>query len=111
MLVSELKEYIYNNEKIEYILEQIGCTEIVYHSNKEYYSSCQPDGDNIQGVNIRNCKYLNYRSYTRNISYDDNKDLIYLVQNTLNYNFPDTIKYLHNIVNYVIFNGIHAEII
>lgn len=98
MLVSELKEYIYNNEKIEYILEQIGCTEIVYHSNKEYYSSCQPDGDNIQGVNIRNCKYLNYRSYTRNISYDDNKDLIYLVQNTLNYTFPDTIKYLHNIL-------------
>lgn len=98
MLVNELKEYIFNNEKIEYILEQIGCTQIVYHSNYDYYSSCQADGDNEQGVNIRNCKYLNYRSYTRDVCYEDNKDLISLVQDTLKLNFVDTIKYLHNIL-------------
>ena len=99
MLVNELKEYIYENNKIEYILEKIGCTKIVYHSNHDYYSSCQADGDNEQGVNIRNCKYLNYRSYTRNVTYSDNKDLIYLVEQTLKINFVDAIKYLHKILN------------
>lgn len=99
MLVNELKEYIFNNEKIEFILEQIGCTQIVYHSNYDYYSSCQADGDNEQGVNIRNCKYLNYRSYTRDVYYEDNKDLISLVQDTLKLNFVDAIKYLHNILD------------
>ena len=98
MLVNELKEYIFNNEKIEYVLEQIGCTKIVYHSNYDYYSSCQADGDNEQGVNIRNCKYLNYRSYTRDVDYSDNKDLITLVQDTLKLNFVNAIKYLHKIL-------------
>lgn len=98
MLVNELKEYIYKNNKIEYVLEQIGCTHIKYHSNHDYYSSCQADGDNEQGVNIRNCKYLNYRSYTRNVKYEDNKDLINLVQDTLKYSFPNAIKYVHKIL-------------
>lgn len=99
MLVNELKEYIYENNKIEYILEQIGCTKIVYHSNHDYYSSCQADGDNEQGVNIRNCKYLNYRSFTRCVKYDDGKDLINLIQDTLNINFKQSIVYLHKILN------------
>lgn len=98
MLVNELKEYIYNNDKISYILEQIGCTNIAYHEENEYYSACQPDGDNVQGVNIRNCKYLNYRSYTRDVEYSDNKDLISLVQDVKRMNFVNAIKYIHEIL-------------
>ena len=60
MTISELKEYIYNEQKIEYVLEQIGCHEIRYNAQKEYWSAAQPDGDNPQGVNIRNNQYLNY---------------------------------------------------
>ena len=95
-MVNELKEYIYLNNKIEYILEQIGCTKITYHSNNDYYSSCQADGDNEQGVNIKNCKYLNYRSYTRGVDYSDGKDLINLVQDTLKYTFAKALKYCDN---------------
>lgn len=98
MLVNELKEYIFNNDKISYILEQIGCTNIAYHEENEYYSACQPDGDNVQGVNIRNCKYLNYRSYTRDVEYGDNKDLISLVQDVKRMNFVNAIKYIHEIL-------------
>ena len=97
MLVNELKEYIYENNKIEYILEQIGCTKIVYHSNHDYYSSCQADGDNEQGVNIRNCKYLNYRSFTRCVKYDDGKDLINYNVYTYVFAIPNSAAMTFNI--------------
>ena len=44
MTINELKEYIYNQNKIEYILKQLGCHEIKYNSQKEYWSACHPDG-------------------------------------------------------------------
>ena len=81
MTISELKEYIYNEQKIKYILEEIGCHDVKYNSQKEYYSAAQPDGDNPQGVNIRNNEYLNYRSFSRGIDYEDNQDLINLEEN------------------------------
>ena len=95
MTISELKEYIYNERKIEYVLEQIGCHNIHYNSQKEYWSAAQPDGDNPQGVNIRNNEYLNYRSFSRGIDYEDNKDLISLVEATKKLSFIEAIKYLH----------------
>lgn len=99
MTISELKEYIYNEHKIEYVLEQIGCHNIRYNSQKEYWSASHPDGDNPQGVNIRNNEYLNYRSFSRGIDYEDNKDLISLVEATKKLSFIETIKYLHRILD------------
>lgn len=98
MTINELKEYIYNERKIEYVLEQIGCHNINYNSQKEYWSAAQPDGDNPQGVNIRNNEYLNYRSFSRGIDYEDNKDLISLVETVKKLTFIEAIKYLHNIL-------------
>lgn len=98
MTISELKEYIFKNNKIEYILEQLDCHNIVYHSNHDYFSASFPDGDNFQGINIRNNKYLNYRSFSRNVSYDDEKDIIDLVQYITKKNFIDSIKHLHNLL-------------
>jgi hypothetical protein len=37
MTINELKEYIYNENKIEYILKQLGCHEIKYNAQKEYF--------------------------------------------------------------------------
>ena len=34
MTIQELKEYIYKEVKIEFILESIGCHSIKYHQNK-----------------------------------------------------------------------------
>ena len=99
MTINELKEYIYNERKIEYVLEQIGCHNIHYNSQKEYWSAAQPDGDNPQGVNIRNNEYLNYRSFSRGIDYEDNKDLISLVEATKKLSFIEAIKYLHKILD------------
>lgn len=99
MTINELKEYIYNERKIEYVLEQIGCHNIHYNSQKEYWSAAQPDGDNPQGVNIRNNEYLNYRSFSRGIDYEDNKDLISLVETIKKLSFIEAIKYLHNILD------------
>ena len=99
MTINELKAYIYNEQKIEYVLEQIGCHNIHYNSQKEYWSAAQPDGDNPQGVNIRNNEYLNYRSFSRGIDYEDNKDLISLVEAVKKLSFIEAIKYLHKILD------------
>lgn len=99
MTISELKEYIYKNNKIEYILKQLGCHEIKYNIQKEYWSAAQPDGDNPQGINIRNNEYLNYRSFSRGIDYEDNKDLISLVEAVQNLSFIEAVKYIHKILD------------
>ena len=99
MNVTELKEYIYEQGKIEYLLNEIGCKRIVYHHDKEYYSATQPDGDNPNGVIINNNKWLSYVSYSRNIGFDERKDLISLIQDVKHYSFPETIKYIHGLLS------------
>lgn len=98
MTIGELKEYIYKENKIEYILEKLGCREIKYNEHRETFSSTQPDGDNPQGVNIRNNEYLNYRSFSRGINYEDNQDLISLVQTAKKISFVDSVRFLHKIL-------------
>lgn len=46
MTILELKKYIFQKGKIEFILNEIGCGYIVYHPNKEYYSCSNCNGDN-----------------------------------------------------------------
>lgn len=99
MTISELKEYIYSKNKIEYILEQLNCHEIKYNEQKGYWSATHPDGDNPQGINIRNNEYLNYRSFSRGVDYEDGKDLISLVEITKKLSFVDALKYLHKILD------------
>lgn len=99
MTISELKEYIYNENKIEYILKQLGCHEVKYNEQKEYWSAAHPDGDNPMGINIRNNEYLNYRSFSRGVDYEDGKDLISLVEITNKLSFVDALKYLHKILD------------
>ena len=48
MTVLELKKYIFQEGKIEFILNEIGCGHILYHPSKEYYSCSNRDGDNKQ---------------------------------------------------------------
>lgn len=98
MTISELKEYIYKQNKIEYILKELGCHGVKYNRQKEYWSAAQPDGDNPMGVVIRNNEYLNYRSFSRGIDYEEGKDLISLTETIKKLSFIDTIKYLHKIL-------------
>lgn len=96
MTALELKDFIYKNEKIEYILEDLGCANIVFHQDS--YSACQPDGDNLMGVVIKNCNSLNYYSYSRNIHIEDGKDIFNLIQDIKKIKFAEAIKYTHNIL-------------
>lgn len=98
MLVTEIKEYIFENKKVPFVLENLGCHNIKYHSNKEYYSASFKDGDNPNGINIQNNKYLNYISWSRNVSSSDNQDIISLVEYSNQCDFLTALKWLHNIL-------------
>lgn len=67
MDISELKEYIYENEKIELILEELGCHEIKSRKENTYFSCAFPNGDNKKALLVYNNEYLNIESYTRKI--------------------------------------------
>jgi DNA primase len=98
MTINELKEYIYENNKIQDILEALGCHEIKYNAQREYWSATQPDGDNPMGVVIRNNQYLSYRSFSRGVDYEDGKDLISLIETIKKLSFVESVKYLHKIL-------------
>lgn len=100
MTVIELKKYIINNEKIEYILENLGCRNIVFHPAKNYWSATQPDknSDNPMGVVIKNCNNLNYYSYSHNIHIEDGKDIFNLIEDTKKIKFAKAIEYTHKLL-------------
>lgn len=95
----ELKEFIYKQNKIEYILEDLGCRQIVFHPQKEYYSATQPNrnSDNKMGVIIKNNSYLNYFSYSKGIDVHEGLDIFNLIQTAKNIKFVDAVKYVHKL--------------
>lgn len=99
MTISELKEYIYENKKIEYILEEIGCHSIMYHRNKEFYSCGNYNGDNKGAINVKNNPYLSVVNWTREKEFGENSDIITLVQYNKNMSFIEAVKYLHKILD------------
>lgn len=98
MTISELKKYIFETNKIEYILEEIGCHSIAYHQNKEFYSCGNYNGDNPSAINVKNNEYLGVINWTRS-EFDSNSDLITLVQYNKNMSFIEAVKYLHKILD------------
>lgn len=99
MTINELKQYIYNERKIEYVLEDIGCRNIVYHSNKEYFSCSNFNGDNPSAINVKNNEYLGVTNWTRTKEFEDNSDIITLVQYNKGMSFIDAFKYIHKILD------------
>jgi len=94
-----LKKYIYENNKIEYILNDIGCKYIQYHSNGDYFSCSNFNGDNQGAINVRNNEYLGVTNWTRQKEFDDNSDIITLVQYNKSVSFVEALKYLHKILD------------
>lgn len=93
-----LKKYIFENGKIEYVLGDIGCRNIVYHSNKDYFSCSNYNGDNPTAINVKNNDYLDVTNWTRTKEFDDNSDIITLVQYNKNMSFIEAVKYLHKVL-------------
>lgn len=101
MTSQELKKYLLEQNKIEFILENLGCHSIEFHPNDKdggFYSSTAPDGDNKKGVIIKNVPYLNYYSYSRNINISEGKDIFTLIQDVKKLTFIDTMKYVHELL-------------
>lgn len=99
MTIGELKEYIYNENKIEYILGEIGCHSIKYHPIKEFYSCGNYNGDNQGAINVKNNSYLSVVNWTREKDFGENSDLITLVQYNKSLSFIEAVKYLHKILD------------
>ena len=107
MTVIELKNFIFENNKIEMILQEIGCHKIKYHTHKDYYSCANIDGDNPTAIRIKNNEYLNCDNYTRQndiLFQSDKADIISLTQYNLKirekkYKFIDALRELHKILN------------
>lgn len=93
-----LKQYIFENEKVEFILEEIGCHHIKYHQNKEFWSCGNFNGDNAGAINVKNNKYLNVTNWTRQNEFNEGSDIITLVQYNKQCSFIESVKYLHNIL-------------
>lgn len=98
MDTTSLKEYIFNNNKVEFVLKKIGCKSIKYHSSKNFYSAANYNGDNTGAVNVYNTKYLLIHNWTRENEFDDVSDIISLTQYNKKCSFVDAVKYLHNIL-------------
>lgn len=93
-----LKQYIYENELVETLLEEIGCEHIVYHSGKGYWSCTNPDGDNPSAVNVKNNKYLGVTNYTREKEFDSNADIISLVKYAKSFNYTEAYDYIRDVL-------------
>lgn len=66
MTTQEIQDYIIINDKIEYILQELGCHNIKSHDNNRYITCGFPNGDNKKGMSILT-ESLVIDSYTRNI--------------------------------------------
>jgi DNA primase len=99
MTAIELKRYIFDNHKVENVLQEIGCGHIKYHNAKEYWSCSNYDGDNQNAVNIFNNEYLGYVNYTRGVSADMHQDIISLVEHNKKIDFVSALKWLHKLFN------------
>lgn len=62
-----IKEYIYDNNKIEYVLEELGMHHIKWHNGGEYITCGMPDGDNPNSTTVYNDSFLGVVAYTRDI--------------------------------------------
>lgn len=102
MTTQEIKKYIYDNHKIDYVLEKIGCKEIKFHD--DYYSACNIDGDNQTAINVFNEEFLGVKDYTREKFFNNKiSDIFTLIQYNLGImkkrnGFYDAIVFLHDIL-------------
>lgn len=98
MTIEEIKRYIFENNKIGFVLESLGCHNVQFDDRGNCFSAAFPDGDNPKGVIISNNTFLGYKSFTRGVTFTDTKDIIELIQYITGKDFIDAIKYLHNIL-------------
>lgn len=98
MDIQELKEHIIIEEKIEYILEQLGMHSIKEHD--EYFSCGMPDGNNQKSTIVyKDSLYVD--AYTRNIKDKYGaSDIISLVTYIRSTYFSESIKWICDVCGF-----------
>lgn len=107
MNIKQLKEYIFENNKINEILEAIGCHSIKYHSTG-YLTCGNPDGDNRQAITIYNNEHLNCINYTRDLGTPS--DLLSLVCFNKKLSFFESVKWVCQIIGLDYYHDFNNEI-
>ena len=93
----ELKYYIWQNNLVSFVLENIGCRNIHESNNNHYIRCSNADGDNSTAITVFiDNPLLNVINETR--ANNRNSDLMGLVSYTKGLNYIDTIRYLHSIL-------------
>lgn len=93
-----LKKYIVENNKIEFVLQEIGCHNIKYHPLKNYYTCSNYNGDNPTAINVFNDDYIKVVNWTRSKNFDKASDIITLIEYNKNCSFIEALKFLHKIL-------------
>lgn len=108
MDIERLKEYIVENDKVEIILESLGCHHIRRSGNR--YTCANPDGDNLGAVNIF-LPSLNVVNYTRSLdSISKYPDLFSLVQFYNETDFFNALKYVCNSIGISTYEDFDADL-
>jgi len=94
MTAQDIQEYIIINDKLEYILQELGCHNIKIHDNNRYITCSFPNGDAKKGMSIY-IESLVIDSYTRNIKDKyGHSNLFTLVCFIKDLYFPFALKWL-----------------
>lgn len=91
----ELKEYIYNNNKIEQILENIGVHDI--REMPTEFRGATPDYDGNNNLFVKKNEYLNISIYTATDTIRG--DIFVLLETIKGYDFGQSMRYLHRLLN------------
>lgn len=89
---AELKNYIYENDLVEEVLDLLGCGNVKFHG--KYWSCSNWDGDNRNAINVRNHPYLGVKNWTRQNEFDDQADIITLTMYNKELTFPEAMHFL-----------------
>lgn len=93
--VEELKKQIYEDMRIEEVLERLGMHNIKAHGDIDYWTCGMPDGDNSSSTVIYNNEYIGVTAYTR----IGNTDIIGLVQYVESLDFKGALKWIYDKLN------------
>jgi hypothetical protein len=95
MQTQELKQYIYEQDKVEDILESIGCHGV--SRGQKGYRCGLPQHSNKSTVSVENSEYLKVRVFHPDKG-DMKGDIITLVMELKGVNFPKANKYIHDLL-------------
>jgi DNA primase len=95
----QLKEYIIENNKVEFILQELNCQSIKYHSSSSSYWTCgnPPPSDNRQAITVYNNEYLGVINYTKDLG-TDKSDIFTLIEYINKCNFFEAMLWCCNIL-------------